>query len=179
MENKILKWEIKGIIFIIILGTLFHFVFEWFFSWPPIGAITPVNESVWEHLKLPFWPLIIFSLIEYRSIKEVANNFIIGKSLVAIISISTILIVFYSYTAVLGKEILFIDILSFFIGVIFGQFISYKIITLSELPRKISIISWIIILGIGILQILFTYLPPHLPIFQDSESGLYGILHHI
>ncbi|MFX1346221.1 MAG: DUF6512 family protein [Promethearchaeota archaeon] len=178
MENKILKWEIVGTIFIIILGTLFHFLFEWLFSWPPVGAITAVNESVWEHLKLPFWPLIIFSLIEYKFIKEEANNFIIGKSLTAVISISTILIVFYSYTAILGKEILIIDILSFFIGVIFGQFISYKIITLSELPRTISIISWVIIFGIGILQILFTYLPPHLPIFQDSESGLYGILHH-
>jgi len=178
LENKILQWEIIGIFFIIIVGTLFHFLFEWFFSWPPIGAIAAVNESVWEHLKLPFWPLIIFSLIEYRFIKGKANNIIIGKNIAAIISVSTILIVFYTYTAVLGVEILIIDILSFFIGVIIGQFICYKIMSLSEFPKSINIISWIIIVGFGILLILFTYLPPHLPIFQDSESGLYGILNY-
>lgn len=178
MENKILQWEIYGILFIMIVGTLFHFVFEWLFSWPPIGAITAVNESVWEHLKLPFWPLIIFSLIEYRFIKGEANNIIIGKSIAAVISIGTILIVFYTYTAIIGTEILIIDILSFYLGVIIGQIISYKIISLSKLPRWISIISLIILIGFGILLIVFTYLPPHLPIFQDSESGLYGILHY-
>ncbi len=178
MKNKILQWEIFGIIFIIIIGTLFHFVFEWLFSWPPIGAIAAVNESVWEHLKLPFWPLVIFSLIEYKFIKEEANNIIIGRSIAAIISIGTILIVFYSYTAILGIEILIVDILSFYIGVIIAQFVSYKIITINKLPRWISIISMIIILGIGLSLIIFTYLPPHLPIFQDSETGLYGILDH-
>jgi len=179
MKNKILQWEILGMVFIIIVGSLFHFLFEWLFSWPPIGAITAVNESVWEHLKLPYWPLVIFSLIEYKFIKEKANNIIIGKNIAAIISIGTILIVFYSYTAILGTELLIIDILSFFLGVIIGQVVSYKILTLNELPRWISIISWIIIIGFGLSLILFTYLPPHLPIFQDPESGLFGILHHI
>jgi hypothetical protein len=175
MKNKILQWEIIGIIFVIIVGTLFHFLFEWLFSWPPIGAITAVNESVWEHLKLPYWPLIIFSLIEYNYIKEDTKNFIIGKAITALISIGTILIIFYSYTAILGVEILIIDILSFFVGVIIGQFVSYKIITLNELQKWIRIVSWIIIIGLGLSLIIFTYLPPHLPIFQDSESGLYGI----
>lgn len=178
MMNKILQWEVIGIIFVIILGTLFHFVFEWLYSWPPIGAITAVNESVWEHLKLPYWPLIIFSLIEYNYLKEDIKNFIIGKAVVALISIGTILIIFYSYTAILGVEILIIDIMSFFIGVIIGQLVSYKIITLKKLQKWINIVSWTIIIGLGLTLILFTYLPPHLPIFQDSETGLYGILAH-
>jgi hypothetical protein len=179
MKNKLLQWKILGMVFIIIVGSLFHFVFEWLFSWPPIGAITAVNESVWEHLKLPYWPLVIFSLIEYKFIKEEANNIVIAKSSSAIISIATILIVFYSYTTILGTEILIIDILSFYIGVIIGQIISYKILISKELPRWISIMSWIILLGFGLSLIIFTYLPPHLPIFQDSESGLYGIFHQI
>ncbi|MFX1371778.1 MAG: DUF6512 family protein [Promethearchaeota archaeon] len=175
MKNSILKWEIAGIIFILITGTLFHFLFEWLFSWSPIGAIAPVNESVWEHLKLPYWPLIFLSLIECHFIKDKANNIIIGKALSALISIGTILIVFYTYTAIIGTEILIIDILSFFIGVIIGQLISYRIISLDTLPKWINIVSWLVIVGLGLLMIIFTYLPPHLPIFQDSETGLYGI----
>jgi len=175
MKNKILQWEVIGIIFVIIVGTLLHFLFEWLYSWPPIGAIAAVNESVWEHLKLPYWPLIIFSFIEYNYIKEDIKNFIIGKAIAMLISIGTILITFYSYTAILGTEILFIDIMSFFVGVIIGQLVSYKIISLNELQKWIRIVSWIVIIGMGLSLILFTYLPPHLPIFQDSESGLYGI----
>jgi len=176
MKNKILQWEVIGIIFVIIVGTLFHFLFEWLYSWPPIGAIAAVNESVWEHLKLPYWPIIIFSFIEYNYIKDDIKNFIIGKAIAVLISIGTILITFYSYTAILGTEILFIDIMSFFVGVIIGQLVSYKIISLNELQKWIRIVSWVIIIGMGISLILFTYLPPHLPIFQDSESGLYGII---
>ena len=176
MKNKLLQWDIYAMIFIIIVGTLFHFVFELFFSWPPIGAITPVNESVWEHLKLPYWPLIIFSLIEYKFIKEEANNIIIGKSIAAIISVGTILIVFYSYTTILGIEILIVDILSFFIGAIIGQFVSYRIMTSNKLPRSLNVISLIILIGFALALVIFTYFPPHLPIFQDSESELYGIL---
>ena len=138
MKNKLLQWEIIGIIFVIILGTLFHFLFEWLYSWPPIGAIAAVNESVWEHLKLPYWPLIIFSLIEYNYIKEDTKNFIIGKAIAVLISIGTILIIFYSYTAILGFEILIIDILSFFIGVIIGQLVSYKILTFDKLQKWIT-----------------------------------------
>jgi hypothetical protein len=178
MKKTILKWEILGIIIVVALGGLFHFMFEILNYWAPSGAIFPVNESVWEHLKLPFWPLIIFSLIEYNFIKDKANNLILGKAISFIISISTILIVFYSYTAILGVELLIVDILSFVLGVIIGQVVSYKILTKEQLSTVYIKASWIIFIGFGILFALFTYFPPHLPIFQDSETGLYGIIVH-
>ena len=65
MENSILKWEILGIIFIFSLGSFFHFLFELSGELYLIGAISAVNESVWEHLKLSYFPLAIFSVIEY------------------------------------------------------------------------------------------------------------------
>ncbi len=178
MKKTILKWEIIGIIVIVMLGALFHFMFELSNYWSPLGAIFPVNESVWEHLKLPYWPLIIFSLIEYGFIKERANNFVIGKIISFLISISTILIVFYSYTAILGVELLIVDILSFVIGVIIGQLVSYVILTKESLSRSYISTSWIIFIAFGILFAVFTYFPPLLPMFQDSESGLYGIIEH-
>ncbi|MFX0039097.1 MAG: DUF6512 family protein [Promethearchaeota archaeon] len=178
MKKTILKWEMLGIIFVVMLGALFHFMFALLNYWSPLGAIFPVNESVWEHLKLPFWPLIIFSLIEYNYIKDKANNLILGKTISFIISISTILIVFYSYTAILGTELLIVDILSFVLGVIIGQLVSYKILMKEQLSKLYIKASWIILIGFGILFAVFTYFPPHLPIFQDSETGLYGIIVH-
>lgn len=179
MKNLILKWEILGILFISIVGSLFHFVFEWLGNWEYIGGFFPVNESVWEHLKLPYWPLIIFALIEYQYIKDESNNFIIGKTIAALLSIAIILITFYTYTAIFRTEILIVDILSFIVGVIVGQFISYKILTFSKLPKPVLFVSGIYIIALGIIFILLTYFPPHLPIFEDPLTKLYGIIDHI
>lgn len=178
MKKTILKWEVLGTIFVVAIGGLFHFMFELFNYWRPLGVIFPVNESVWEHLKLPYWPLIIFSLIEYYFIRKEANNFILGKTISFIISISTILIIFYSYTTIFGVELLIVDILSFVLGVIIGQFVSYKILTKEQLSTWYINASWIIFIAFGIIFAIFTYFPPTLPIFQDSETGLYGIIEH-
>ncbi|MFW9829986.1 MAG: DUF6512 family protein, partial [Candidatus Thorarchaeota archaeon] len=125
-----------------------------------------------------YWPLIIFSLVEYYFLKEETNNFILGKTISFLISIGTILIVFYAYTAILGTELLIIDILSFVLGVIIGQLVSYKILAIEKLSIWYRNASWVIFIGFGILFAVFTYFPPHLPIFLDSESGLYGIIEH-
>lgn len=178
MNKKIFLWEMVGIVFIIMLGSLFHFVFEWSGHWEPIAGFFAVNESVWEHLKLPFWPIVIFALIEYNFIKENSNNFLIGKTVAALISIATILLVFYTYTTLFRIELLIVDILSFILGVLIGQVVSYKIMIRTEFASWYTKISWIIMIGLGVIFVIFTYFPPHLPIFQDSNTGLYGIVIH-
>lgn len=176
MDKKILKWEIFGAIFISIIGALFHFMFEWLGSFPPIGGFFPVNESVWEHLKLPYWPLVIYSLIELKFIRENSNNMIIAKTLAVVINFAVILITFYTYTAILGTEILVIDILSFIIGVFIGQYVSAKVLSLAEKPKWAIYSAWVIFILIAVLFFVFTFFPPNLPIFLDPESGMYGII---
>ncbi|MFX1324709.1 MAG: DUF6512 family protein [Promethearchaeota archaeon] len=178
MNKKIFFWEMAGIVFITMVGSLFHFVFEWFGHWEPIAGFFAVNESVWEHLKLPFWPLVIFASIEYNFIKEDSSNFLIGKAIAVLISIATILFVFYTYTTIFRVELLIVDILSFILGVVIGQIVSYKILNRTELNPWYTKISWIFMIGLGIIFIVFTYFPPHLPIFQDTNTGLYGIVIH-
>ncbi|MFX1321017.1 MAG: DUF6512 family protein [Promethearchaeota archaeon] len=176
MSKQIYKWHIIGIVFIILVGSFFHFIFELSGENLIIAGIAAVNESVWEHLKLGYWPLVFFSLIEYRFIKDDAKNLGIAKLMGALTIIATILVIFYSYTAIIGEEILFIDILSFILGVIFGQIVSYKLMSSSKLPQWTNILSWILFVGLGFLFILFTFYPPKLPIFKDGVTGGYGIV---
>lgn len=176
MKNKLLALEILGAVFVIVIGAIFHFIFEWSNQWIPLGAIAPVNESVWEHLKLVFWPLVFFSIIEYFLLKKEAHNFVLSRLVAIIIAELTILITFYSYTAILGTEILLVDILSFIIGVILGYLVSYKILKFKTAPKWSTIISLVAIVLLGIIFVVFTYLPPEIPLFQDPETGLYGII---
>ncbi|MHA2392689.1 MAG: DUF6512 family protein [Promethearchaeota archaeon] len=175
MKNTLLKWEIIGAHFIFFLGSILHFVFEWSGYWAPIGIIAPVNESVWEHLKLSYWPLIFSSLIEYRFIKDKAKNIIIAKTAaVFVIPILTVLF-FYAYTTIFGVESLAVDIISFYIFIVIGQLISYKIMSSSPISKLFSWIALIAFISLGIIYIVFTYFPPLLPIFLDSGTGTYGI----
>ncbi|MCJ7665514.1 MAG: DUF6512 family protein, partial [Actinobacteria bacterium] len=58
-RKKLLTWEMLGILFAFILGSLLHFTFELSGSWGPMALISGVNESVWEHLKIGFWPAFV------------------------------------------------------------------------------------------------------------------------
>lgn len=176
MEQQIKIWEIIGLFFIIIIGSLFHFLFELSNYNILVAAFTAVNESVWEHLKLAFFPLLIFSLIEYKFIKELTRNFIIAKTVAGYLMSVIIVIIFYAYTAILGDNLLIFDVLTFIIAVFIGQIISYKILILPEKSKNSIIISWIAIIMLVIIFVVFTYYPPELQLFQDSTNEQYGII---
>jgi hypothetical protein len=55
MAKTALRWELAGIVSIILAGSTLHFAFEWANYWRPAALIAAVNESTWEHLKLGFW----------------------------------------------------------------------------------------------------------------------------
>jgi hypothetical protein len=155
---------------------MLHFLFDWSGYLYPIGTFSAVNESVWEHLKLGFWPVIFLTPLEYKYIKHLANNFIIAKTIASYTIPLSIVIIFYSYTAILGTNFLLFDILSFIIAAFIGQFLNYKILIFKKLSRRLDIISLILIILLAGLFVIFTFLPPHLPLFQDSTTGLYGII---
>ena len=73
-KTLILRYELFGMLFSSLLGGLLHFTFEFSGYNPIVGAFSAVNESVWEHLKLGFWPILLFTFIEYRGIKKQTNN---------------------------------------------------------------------------------------------------------
>ena len=100
-EALIFGYELAGIVFIVMIGAILHFTFELSGNQPVVGIFSAVNESVWEHLKLGFWPALVWALIEYRYIKKSTNNFFFAKTVGIYITPIVIPILFYSYTAVL------------------------------------------------------------------------------
>ena len=175
MKKYVLKWELSGILFVFLLGALLHFLFEWSGESRIVGLFASVNESVWEHFKQGFWPMCLYSAIEYGFLRGRVNNFLTAKAAaVYIIPIITGL-VFYGYTAIIGEEIMIVDILIFLVAIVIGQLTSYKIMTSSKLPEYTDFISPIFIILLALILILSTFYPPHLPIFLDGNTGTYGI----
>lgn len=116
MKNNLFKFSIIGFIFVSITGSLSHFVFEWSGYNLAVAAVFPVNESIWEHLKLLFFPYLIWTVIEYCLLKK-EKGLLMSKFIASIIGMASIVIFYYTYTGVSGKSIEILNILSFFIGV--------------------------------------------------------------
>lgn len=167
-----------GIIFIITLGSLLHFTFELSDHQPIVGVFSAVNESVWEHFKLGFWPALLYAIIEFKPLKKSTNNFLFAKTVGIYLIPIVITITFYSYTAITGESIFIIDILTFVVAIIIGQLSSYKLLTYKKLPETLEKTSLIVLIILALAFILFTFYPPQLPIFQDPTTGEYGITHH-
>jgi uncharacterized membrane protein len=166
--------EIIGTLFIIFLGTALHFTFASSGNNPIVGAFSAVNESVWEHLKLPFWPSILWLLLTMYPLRKTVSNIFSSKTIGIILMIMIIPAAFYSYTA-FTEEILIVDIATFMIAVIIGQLASYKLYKQANRSKLTEIIAIVVMTFLAIIFITFTFYPPHLMIFLDSNTFVYGI----
>jgi len=170
----VLILEIIGTLFVIFLGTALHFTFALSGNSPIVGSFSAVNESVWEHVKLPFWPSLFWLLIMMIPLRKTVSNFFSSKAIGIVLMMVIIPLVFYSYTA-FTEEILAIDIATFMISVIIGQVVSYSLYKQENRSRLTEVVAIAVIALLAIIFIMFTFYPPHLPIFMDSETGHYGI----
>jgi hypothetical protein len=176
-DRKLLALEITGTLFIIFLGTALHFTFDFSGRNPLVGTFSAVNESVWEHLKLPFWPALLWMLIEVYPLRKAVSNFFAAKAIGTIVMIVVIPAVFYAYTA-FTEEMLAVDIATFMIAVVIGQIISCRLFKKGKPSRRTEMIAIIVIAFLAIIFVTFTFYPPHVSIFQDSNTGQYGIAGH-
>ncbi|HEY5248811.1 MAG TPA: DUF6512 family protein [Dermatophilaceae bacterium] len=63
-----LAWA--GGIFIVVAGTLAHFVYSWSGERRVVGRVSPVNESVWEYTKLVVVPVLLLGGMELRLLRD-------------------------------------------------------------------------------------------------------------
>ena len=66
-DKSFSKFQVFSTIFSLISGVLLHFAYEWSDNNTFVGLFSAVNESTWEHLKLVFFPSLIYFLFEYFS----------------------------------------------------------------------------------------------------------------
>lgn len=173
-KANVLAIEIVGIVFIIILGSLLHFTFELSGNNIVVGSFSAVNESVWEHLKLAFWPAAFWMFISMFLLRKSVYNFFTAKTIGAYVMVMFIPTVFYSYTAFTGESNLVVDIASFILAVVLGQIVSIKIYKY-KLNKLYEIATLVAIIILAVVFVVFTFYPPNLEIFRDSITGQYGI----
>lgn len=174
MEH-IKQWQIGGGIFTIIIGTLLHFAYKWTGECPFISYFVPINESIWEHQKLLFTPVVLFTVIELLAYGKSISNFIPVKVLSLIIGIFVIIISFYTYSGAIGHNCLAADIGTFILGVLASYLFSNHFLN-TELFTSPSwqFLSYVLFAMLTYFFITFTLSPPHIAMFRNPVTNSYG-----
>ena len=171
---KIKNWFIIVVLVCLVLGTLLHFTYEWSGEDKIVAIYSAVNESTWEHLKLVFYPMTIMAIIVAFVIKKQKNNYWPGQAIGILTAMTFITVFFYTYTGIIGENFAILDIASFIVAILLGEYVTYKIIT-SEKKYDMEKISIVLIIALFLSFLVYTYNPPKIQYFKDPINGSYGV----
>ncbi len=173
--KKLIKLKILATIGIFITSFLSHEMYKLIPN-TLISFFFPVNESIFEHMKIIYTSTLLYGIIDYTLLKKekiTFHNFPLQLYLTSFLGIILYLIIYLPINYFI-KEFLPLSI--FLLLIVYGimQILSFHLLTKKPLKvlNKISI-ALIIITYINF--IILTYNPPHNFLFYDTTTKTYGI----
>ena len=165
-----------GVIVIFLLTILYHFLYDWL---PNLvfSVFFPVNESIWEHMKLLYSGIFTWGVIEYFILRKKGisyRNFFSTLFLEMVTSIMIYLIMYLPLYNVFGENMV-ISIGLLIVVIILEEIFSYYLFSYSKENRILNRISILFIVLGFVVFLCFTYDPPRNYIFYDIVSNKYGI----
>ena len=170
------KVKIIGVFVSFILSIILHFIYGLVPN-SITSVVAPVNESIWEHMKLIVSSTLIFSIIEYFIYKKKDipyNNFILSYAISSILGVIVYLLIYIPLNDIFGHKI-YIAISLLFLILIFVQIFSYYIMNYKKINYGNELGILIIIIVYFIFG-YFTYYPPKINLFYDYLNKGYGII---
>lgn len=163
-HKKLCVSSLIGFLFIGTVGTLLHFVYQWSGENSVAGLIAPVNESTWEHMKLLYFPALIYFLTEYIFLYKDYPHLLRADLAAVLTGTLLIPVIFYTYTGIIGSHNLTLDILTFLISAAVALYTRCRcLLKLSR--RKYTFFYFICVLILGVCFLIFTYYPPAIGLF--------------
>ena len=177
MKNTLSVWQLAGLTFSVILGTLLHFLYPCTRS-ILLSPISAVNESTWEHMKILFFPMLFFALLQYPFFKTAYPNFWKIKTVGTLLGTLLIPILFYTYNGAFGTSPDWLNVAFFFLSAGLAYYTETKLLqhaNATQTAKASNTLSLLLLLAIAVLFGVFTFYPPHLPLFLDPITNGYGI----
>ena len=174
MKRSVGLWQFMGFAVTSLMGTVLHFLYDWLGGAVWIAPFSGVNESTWEHMKLLFWPMLLFAAVQSFSFRA-WENFWCVKLRGTLLGLFLIPTLFYTYNGVVGKSPDWLNIAIFFVSATVAYIYEHRLFR-AEKPRcQGSKAALAILVGVAFLFVLFTFITPRLGMFRDPITGAYGI----
>ena len=169
MKRQVWIWQLAGFSISSLLGTLLHFLYDFTGGAVWAALFSGVNESTFEHIKLLFWPMLAFAVIESFFFRE-RKDFWCIKLCGILLGLVLIPILFYTYNGVIGKSPDFVNIAIFFVSAAIAYIFEAYLFRREKPLCSNSGFAVIFLCIIAILLITFTFRVPDLGIFKDTTA---------
>lgn len=170
MKKSLTIWQFAGFLFTCIAGVLLHFLYDWSGQSLLAALFSAVNESVWEHMKLLFFPMLLFSLIQSQYLDKEYDNFWCAKLAGILTGLTLIPVLYYTYTGIFGVSVDWVNILIFFLTAAVSYLIETRLLKQNQgfsSPQTARLVLYLL----ALIFILFTFIPPQIPLFQTPVSS--------
>jgi len=174
MKQRSILWQWAGFAAVTFVGTILHFLYDWTGGSILVSPFSGVNESTWEHMKLLFWPLFLFALVQWLFFREQKNYWCV-KLVEIVLGLLLVPVLFYTYNGVFGKSPDWINIAIFYISASLVFLFEWQAFKRNLLQCSYPQLAFVAICLIGVQFVVFTFAPPKIPLFQDPITGSYGI----
>ena len=176
MRRKLFFWELGGFLFTGALGTLLHFVYEWSGGSVLAACFSAVNDSTWEHMKLLFVPLFLFSVVQICLLGRNYPNLPAVRALSALTGIVLIPVLFYTCTGVLGRSVDWVNIAIFFAADLGAFLLDFRLLRRGRFSHRwMQLLGLAVLWGLAFCFVWCTFRPVRLPLWRDPVTGIYGI----
>lgn len=174
MKRSIGLWQLMGFAVTSLGGTLLHFLYDWLGEAVWIAPFSGVNESTWEHMKLLFWPMFIFAIVQSFFFRD-RYEFWCVKLKGTLLGLGLIPVLFYTYNGVIGKSPDWLNIAIFFVSAAIAYIYETRLFNADKAACKSSKLALGALCVIALLFVVFTFATPEIGIFQDPLTGNYGV----
>ena len=174
MKQRSILWQAAGFAVVTFGGTILHFLYDWTGGSILVSPFSGVNESTWEHMKLLFWPLFLFALIQRLFFKNQENYWCV-KLAEILLGLVLIPVLFYTYSGVFGKSPDWVNIAIFYMSALIVFLFEWLAFQNDRLQCRHPGLAFAAICMIGVLFVAYTFAPPQIPLFRDPLTGDYGI----
>ena len=174
MKQTLPYRQMAGFLFTGILGTFFHFLFDLSGESVFVAVISAVNESIFEHLKLLFYPMILFAIFQYRRWGKEYQNFWCVKLWGILLGLILTPMLYYTYTGIFGVNVDWLNIAIFFLAAAATYYWETKLFLRPFACPWLQKAAPGILAGLSVLFTVLTFFPPKIPFFRDPVTGSFG-----
>ena len=174
MKRSFATWQFFGFAVTSLGGTILHFLYDRLGESKLVAPFSGVNESTWEHMKLLFWPMLLFAVAERFFFRD-RKDFRCIKTRGILLGLLSVPVLFYTYNGVIGKSPDWINITIFFISAAVAYLYETRLWNNGAVVCRYPKLALALPVLIAVFFVVFTFFPPKIGIFKDPLTGSYGI----
>lgn len=176
MRKRLFFWELAGFLFTSAVGSLLHFVYEWSGGSLAAAVVAAVNESTWEHMKMLFVPMFLFSVVQVCVLGRNYPNFLAVRAVSILTGLALIPVLYYTYTGVWGQMRDWANIAVFFLAALGAFLLDFYLLRRNRLSAPWQqVLGLIVLWALAFCFVWCTFRPVRIALWRDPLTGTYGI----